>query len=86
MRGSTGPENPCGAVAANIGSRSFGVDSISSTPAGPSSAPTPSSNVPSVPVHETLHGAAAALTSQGLELCPHCFREMKHCNERFEFA
>jgi hypothetical protein len=37
-------------------------------------------------VHETLHGAAAALSSQGLELCPHCYREMKHCNERFEFA
>ncbi|KAH7406236.1 hypothetical protein DE146DRAFT_676777 [Phaeosphaeria sp. MPI-PUGE-AT-0046c] len=61
-------------------------DSLSSTPAGPSSAPTPSSTVPSTAVHETLHGAAAALSSQGLDLCPHCFREMKHCNERFEFA
>ncbi|KAF2823176.1 hypothetical protein CC86DRAFT_396044 [Ophiobolus disseminans] len=61
-------------------------DSISSTPAGSSSAPTPASTVPSTSTHETLHGAAAALSSQGLELCPHCYREMKHCNERFEFA
>jgi hypothetical protein len=62
------------------------LDSISSTPAGPSSAPTPRSNVPSIAVQDTLHAASAALTSQGLELCPHCYREMKHCNERFEFA
>ncbi|KAF1914013.1 hypothetical protein BDU57DRAFT_558928 [Ampelomyces quisqualis] len=61
-------------------------DSVSSSPAGPSSMPTPSTAVPSTPTHETLHGAAAALTLQGLELCPHCYREMKHCNERFEFA
>ncbi|KAF2023243.1 hypothetical protein EK21DRAFT_118950 [Setomelanomma holmii] len=61
-------------------------DSISSTPAGPSAAPTPSSSVAPTSTHETLHGAAAALSSQGLDLCPHCFREMKHCNERFEFA
>ncbi|CAO2648695.1 Nn.00g079620.m01.CDS01 [Neocucurbitaria sp. VM-36] len=61
-------------------------DSISSTPAGPSGAPTPASTVPTTSTNETLHGASAALTSQGLDLCPHCFREMSHCNERFEFA
>ncbi|KAH7087439.1 hypothetical protein FB567DRAFT_592122 [Paraphoma chrysanthemicola] len=61
-------------------------DSIASTPAGPSQAPTPSSTTPATSTHETLHGAAAALSLQGLDLCPHCFREMKHCNERFEFA
>jgi hypothetical protein len=61
-------------------------DSISSTPAGPSSAPTPQSSSPSASTHETLHAASAALSVQGLDLCPHCFREMSHCNERFEFA
>ncbi|KAF1833895.1 hypothetical protein BDW02DRAFT_356099, partial [Decorospora gaudefroyi] len=61
------------------------IDSISSTPAGP---PTPAStNAPST-TRETLHAVSTqlGLTSQGLDLCPHCFREMSHCNERFEFA
>ncbi|KAF2125592.1 hypothetical protein P153DRAFT_389739 [Dothidotthia symphoricarpi CBS 119687] len=61
-------------------------DSIPSTPAGPSSSPTPASSRPSTSTQETLHGAAAALSAHGLDLCPHCFREMKHCDERFEFA
>ncbi|KAF2845349.1 hypothetical protein T440DRAFT_472673 [Plenodomus tracheiphilus IPT5] len=61
-------------------------DSISSTPAGPSSAPTPATSTAPTTTHEVLKGASAALTSQGLDLCPHCFREMSHCNERFEFA
>ncbi|KAF1932163.1 uncharacterized protein M421DRAFT_416890 [Didymella exigua CBS 183.55] len=61
-------------------------DSVSSTPAGPSSAPTPASTVPTQSTPETLHGATTALTGQGLNLCPHCFREMSHCTERFEFA
>ncbi|KAH7371537.1 hypothetical protein BKA66DRAFT_572775 [Pyrenochaeta sp. MPI-SDFR-AT-0127] len=61
-------------------------DSVSSTPSGPSSAPTPASTTPRTTTHETLHAASAALTSQGLDLCPHCFREKSHCNERFEFA
>jgi hypothetical protein len=61
-------------------------DSISSTPAGPSSAPTPQSTSAAASTHDTLHAASAALSSQGLDLCPHCFREMSHCNERFEFA
>jgi hypothetical protein len=63
-------------------------DSISSTPAGPSSAPTPASSTAPTSTRETLHAASAALglTSQGLDLCPHCFREMSHCEERFAFA
>ncbi|KAF1938353.1 hypothetical protein EJ02DRAFT_446867 [Clathrospora elynae] len=61
-------------------------DSISSTPSGPSMAPTPASTTAPTTTHETLHAASAALSLQGLDLCPHCFREMSHCNERFEFA
>ncbi|KAI8943349.1 hypothetical protein NX059_001366 [Plenodomus lindquistii] len=61
-------------------------DSISSTPAGPSSAPSPARSTASTSTQEVLKGASAALKSQGLDLCPHCFRELSHCNERFEFA
>ncbi|KAB2099283.1 hypothetical protein AG0111_0g12434 [Alternaria gaisen] len=63
-------------------------DSVASTPAGASGAPTPASSAAPTSTRETLHAASAALglTSQGLDLCPHCFREMSHCNERFEFA
>ncbi|KAH9882703.1 hypothetical protein J1614_000068 [Plenodomus biglobosus] len=61
-------------------------DSISSTPLGPSSAPTPAVSAAPTATHEVLKAASAALTSQGLNLCPHCFREMSHCTERFEFA
>ncbi|KAH8707041.1 hypothetical protein GQ44DRAFT_715971 [Phaeosphaeriaceae sp. PMI808] len=58
----------------------------STTPTGPSTAPTLPSRASLTSKRETLHGASAALTSQGLQLCPHCYRDMKHCNERFEFA
>ncbi|CBX93603.1 predicted protein [Plenodomus lingam JN3] len=61
-------------------------DSNNSTPAGPSSAPTPSARMAPKATHEVLKAASAALSSQGLNLCPHCFRELSHCNERFEFA
>ncbi|EDU46893.1 hypothetical protein PtrSN002B_010982 [Pyrenophora tritici-repentis] len=63
-------------------------DSVSSTPASASGAQTPASTTTPASTRETLHAASAALglTSQGLDLCPHCFREMSHCNERFAFA
>ncbi|USP80706.1 hypothetical protein yc1106_07980 [Curvularia clavata] len=63
-------------------------ESVSSTPAAASGVPTPSSTTPPTSTRDTLHAASAALglTSQGLDLCPHCFREMSHCEERFAFA
>ncbi|EMD87192.1 hypothetical protein COCC4DRAFT_44503 [Bipolaris maydis ATCC 48331] len=62
-------------------------DSVSSTPAAASGAPTPASATAPTSTRDTLHAASAALglTSQGLDLCPHCFRELSHCNERFSF-
>ncbi|EUC28593.1 hypothetical protein COCVIDRAFT_39018 [Bipolaris victoriae FI3] len=63
-------------------------DSVSSTPAAASGVPTPASATSPTSTRDTLHAVSATLglTSQGLDLCPHCFRELSHCNERFSFV